>query len=611
MRTDFFKSLTKKGRVIGLFVLLAISFQTTARPKVSSRVDKYKMPLNSSLIFTIQVEFQTERPKNLIFPDLSGLQDFNVLEKWSATQESISFINGQMTRKRALKRNYRLQPKTQGRLRLDSFNVQVDRAIFKTKEVFITVIPPVKSSPSQPLFLSPVSPGFNSLFPPPFFQQKREGKTRLKFKLFLDKPNAYVGEMVLADWVTFSSSGGVKYQVEKMPTLKGFWKEELVEPSGNLVFLGTEVIDNVLYRKELLHSIALFPVEAGDLEIDPYTIRVMDLLRFAGRRGTIKSTTSHRFPVKPLPSEGRGNFSGAVGDFTVQASLSETETQTGKPLSYKLRFEGEGQVRDIQSPEIPFPSSLKTYPPAEKSEFTVKKSWKEFEFLIIPKSTGVIAIPSFSLTTFYPKSGRYRTHQIPTLSFNVTKGDGKGLTENMSFFNKGDKEPEKPQWIPLRKNSPFFLNQKILLKFWIIFYSLLILAFVFLYSIRRSGWTKISVEANLEIQLKKIQELANKKQPEKAAVALINLIYQTVSHMTQDREPSQEWRKMLQVLPPSLHRQFANPLTMLIQDLEDFSFAPKKDSPVRNQIQPLFKRTRNLLKKLVSSISHTTEDSSE
>ena len=604
-------------------ILFLVALQVKAMSQVSAFVDRQKLPLNESLTFTIQIEFQNKEPENLILPDLSELRDFNVLGRSSGTQQSISIVNGKMNRKQTLMKNYQLQPKTQGRLRLDSFDVKVDGKLFRTKELFIEVTAASAGPPiSQPFFSSPFVPGFKNLFPDRF----QKNKALVKFKLDLDKTDAYVGEMVLADWVIFTSVKSLQYQVEKVPMLKGFWKEELMTPSANTVFLGTEVIDNVLYRKERLHYVALFPVETGELEIDPYTIRIADLFSFSGQRRSIRSTKPRRLPVKPLPAVGQGNFSGAVGDFRVQTSLSEQETQTGKPISYKLRFEGQGGVRDIQPPKIPFPASVKVYPPAEKSEFTSTKSWKEFEFLIIPQETGLVTIPAFSFTTFYPKLDKYRVHSMPTLSFNVTKGDTKELTENLSFFDKKEKKPKTPQWNFLNKETFFIFNQTFLLKFWGVFYTILILAFVSLYSIRRKNRTKISLKEDLEIQLKKIQQLADKKHEEheeKAAVALINLIYQTVSRITQDRKPSQEWRKMLQALPPSLHRKFAEPLTRLIQDLEAFSFAPKGNFDSRKSqtkgmalsaapaIHPLLKRTQNLLRKMAASMSHTSEDHSE
>lgn len=592
--------------ILSLFLIYSLSAE--ADPKVSAFVDKPKVSLNDSLTFTIQIELQDEEPDDLIFPKLSELRDFDLLGQRPGIEQSISFVNGKMIRKKNLTRNYNLQPKTQGRFQLGPFDVQIDGKTFKTKEVSIEVTIQAASPsppPSQPFFPSPFAPGFKDLFSNPF---QRTKKALIKFQLFLNREKAYLGEMILADWVFFSSVEKIRAEPKKIPTLKGFWKKELLDPSAPTVFLGTEVIDDVLYRKELLTSYALFPVETGDLVIDSYIAQFTDLSDFFGREIT-KSTPSRRLSVKPLPLEGRGNFSGAVGDFSVQASLSETETQTGQPLSYKLRFEGQGSIRDIQPPNIPFPLSLKTYPPAEKSHFSPEKSRKEFEFLIIPQKVETVTTPSFPLTTFHPESGAYRNHAIPSLSFKVTKGANDPPAEDSSFFGSNDKKTQEPkEWKMLKEPGFFIFNQISLLKFWTVFYTILMLAFSFLYLIRRMGWAKISFEEKLEMHLKKIQKLVNKKQTEKAAVSLINLIYRTVSDLTQGKESPQEWQKMIQALPPSLHRKFAEPLTTLIQELEALSFAPRECSPLEEQVKPLLERTQALLRKIVASRSRTGKE---
>ena len=593
-----------------LWIFLAFSFPTEGRVQVSAVVDKNRLPLNDSLTFTIQIEFQGKEPKNLILPDLSELQDFHVLSRWSGTSHSLSFVNGKMTRKKTLMRNYSLQPKTRGRLRLDPLNVQVGRKIFKTKAIFIEVTPEESSPPAPPAPGFPLTPfprGFQNLFPAPF----SSGKPLVKFQLFLNKKSAYLGEMVLADWVVFFSADRMRYQIEKAPTLKGFWREELVAPSLNMVSLGTEVIDNVLYKKELLNSYALFPVETGDLEIDSFSVRFVDLWNFSGKE-ILKTTAPRRFPVRPLPLEGRGNFSGAVGQFNVYAFLSKTEGQTGQPLSYKLRFEGRGAVRDIRPPKILFPSSVKIYPPAEKSEFSTKKSWKEFEYLLIPQKTGTFKVPAFPLTVFHPETGNYRTHNIPALSFKVTKGKGRPLTEGLSFLEGNDEgNSASGKWKPARETGALALDQRTLLKFWAFFYLTGAVGFLLIYFIRRRGWKKTSLKENLEKQFKKIQDLVKKGQAEQAAVSLINLICQTVSRLA--GESSQEWRKMLEALPPSAREKFEEPLTRLIEELEALSFAPGNPSAGRTQqIQPLLRKTQSLLQKMVSHSSGgaTEEDPS-
>ena len=583
-------------------VLLFFPVSATASFQVSSFTDRDQTPLNGSLVFTIQIEFKNKEPKNIALPDFSNLRDFYVLDQWSGSQQSLSLINGKMTSRKTLTKNYTLQPKAQGRLRLDSFDVLVEGQKFKTDPIFIHVTPP-SSAPSplphgapfslSPMFPSP--PSFQNLFPDPLSGENR--KALIKFQLFLNKKQAYVGEMVTADWVIFSSVKKIQYQIHKLPLLKGFWKKELTPPSNPSVFLGTEVIDKTLYRKELLSSVALFPLESGTLTIDPFTVRVKYFSGFSGEEA-IRATAPRSFSVKPLPSAGRGNFSGAVGDFSVQAGLSATEATAGQPVSYKLRFEGRGQAHTIRFPEILFPPSVKTYPPAHKSEFSVKNSWKEFEVLLIPKGPGKVTVPSFTVTTFHPKSGAYRVHRIPALSFQARKGTDSPPVEGRSFFEgPGDNE----KWEQLNSVGPFVFHHSALLKFWIVFYTGLTLIFALLCIFRLRAERKIPFQEALSTRFQEIQELINKGQGEKAAVSLINLIYQTVSRLTQ-RESSLEWEEMVPALPPSLREEFESSLIRLIRDLEALSFAPKNSlqKPSTKKMTYLLNRTQSLIGKMLS-----------
>ena len=105
--------------------------------------------------------------------------------------------------------------------------------------------------------------------------------------------------------------------------------------------------------------------------------------------------------------------------------MKKTEGAVNEPLSLKITFEGSGHPRFIDLPDIPFPSSVDTYPPVQKSQFSNKRiGTKEFEILIIPKQEGRLIIPSFSLSTFNPETNQYIVHQSPEFfNFNPTGKD--------------------------------------------------------------------------------------------------------------------------------------------------------------------------------------------
>ena len=100
----------------------------------------------------------------------------------------------------------------------------------------------------------------------------------------------------------------------KYPTLKGFWKED-IHLTTNLSY-EEEVVGGVPYRKALLASYALFPMDEGSAVIDPYkakaTIVGLNLRNFQ----TVKSSREIPIVVKPLPAENRpSHFTGGLESF--------------------------------------------------------------------------------------------------------------------------------------------------------------------------------------------------------------------------------------------------------------------------------------------------------
>jgi hypothetical protein len=76
--------------------------------------------------------------------------------------------------------------------------------------------------------------------------------------------------------------------------------------------------------------------------------------------------TSQQIPVKviPLPTEGKpASFSGAVGDFTLNATATPTEgLKVGDPIAIELTLEGAGNFDAIAEPKLSDATDWKTYP---------------------------------------------------------------------------------------------------------------------------------------------------------------------------------------------------------------------------------------------------------
>ena len=105
--------------------------------------------------------------------------------------------------------------------------------------------------------------------------------------------------------------------------------------------------------------------------------------------------------VDPLPSNKPESFNGAVGHFSLIASIDKKTAKTNDGITYKVTFSGKGNIKLIDAPKINFPPDFDTYDPKESLNVDAANGGiegsKTFEYLIIPKkSRGV----SYSILSF-------------------------------------------------------------------------------------------------------------------------------------------------------------------------------------------------------------------
>ena len=587
--------------------------------EVSAAVDKKNLAVNESFVFTIRIQSEGEKLDNLDIPDLSDLNDFYFIDQWSEEQasSSINIINGRMhkTKIRTFLKRYRFQPKTSGTLRIETMTIKVNGQKFETKPIFLTVSKESKKpTPSQPSQSPPPLP-LPTPFQPPHslfdiftksFLDKTTKKDSLKLRLNLSKNVVYKTEMIQADWFILQSSGSIHYDIYQPPSLKGFWKERIQNKQTNS-FLGTQVIDKVLYKKILLDRLWLFPLQTGTLTIDPYSIRINQLFNFSFRsQEEIKLFPNRKIRVKKLPSKGLdASFTGAVGSFAVQAFINEKETVVNQPISYKITFQGLGHPRFITLPALKFPSSAQVYPPAEKSRFSdFGKGTKEFEILIVPKQEGILNIPSFTLSTFDPKTEQYVFHQTASFSIPVKKGDI-SEEEGETFF-KIEKDQQKKSFSlkPLKKSYwPWFINHKNIIKFWFVLFACFLACLLFLYTKNLAFKNEKSFKKQLKQKFKNIQAFLNKKNWQKACTQMIHVNYKALYFAQMQSSPS-DWRQALNNLPPSLNKKYALKFETLFKKLEDLSFSPDShlETEALKEAQTLFENTKTLINRFFSDL---------
>jgi hypothetical protein len=265
----------------------------------------------------------------------------------------------------------------------------------------------------------------------------------------LSKKKAYVGEEIIATWYLYTRGALQGFDALKYPDLKGFWKEDL-DMATRLNFQ-QEIVNGIPYNRALLVSYALFPISAGQKIVDSYqakgTVIQMDSpMAMFGLGQPINITkNSKEIPVEviPLPTEGRpASFSGGVGHFAITGNLSATQVKANQPVSLKIRFTGEGNVKAIELPQLDLPKNLELYDTKKESKFQKSgEGYKEFELLIVPRIEGDVTIPAIPLSYFDPKTSKYVTASTPAFSLKVLPGNPGSAPPPVSAA----KEVEKPK----------------------------------------------------------------------------------------------------------------------------------------------------------------------
>ncbi len=118
------------------------------------------------------------------------------------------------------------------------------------------------------------------------------------------------------------------------------------------------------------------------------------------------------FNVIPIPSEGQpADFSGAIGDFTMQVRVTPIKVEVGEPLTLTIDISGEGNFDRVNTPSFPKSPLWKTYAPTTEfiRQGSIFSGTKKFEQAVIAKTDTVRNIPSLSFTFFNPHKHKFIT----------------------------------------------------------------------------------------------------------------------------------------------------------------------------------------------------------
>ena len=347
---------------------------------------------------------------------------------------SIQIINGAQSA--SLTYTYLIQPKSVGTFTIGTASISQGGNLYKSDPIKITVVKGA-DKPKQQQDDGQIS--------------EAEISKNLYIRATVDKSKVYKGEQVTVVYKLYTRlSIASQMGINKLPQYQGFWAEEL-ETANNINFT-TENVGGKQFRVGVLKKVALFPTQTGTLEITPFELTVpieiqkqkngksiwddffgdpfgrSQIYEFNAKSNVVK------IEVEPLPSGQPDDFKGAVGDYSFEAKLNNTNVKSNEPLTLYINLSGSGNIKLLDMPEINLPNGFEKYEPKinEQINRTAKISGtKTGEYLFVPRVVGTRELPPIEFSFFDPSKKKYVTLKSQSFTIDIKPGDKLASTETI------------------------------------------------------------------------------------------------------------------------------------------------------------------------------------
>ena len=458
-------------------VLISLLFFSTWLVRADEPV-RFNASAPSTVI--LDKPFQLVYSVNAAGKDLrvAEINNFDVLAgPFESHSSSMQIINGKSSSTVSVSYTYTLQAQKTGTFTIPSASITVGSQKYTSSGVAIKVLPADANLPSN-------SRGGQSAAS----ENKSISNDNVFIKTSVSKTSVYEQEAVLVTYKLYTLVDVVQCVNKKIPDFNGFMKQD-IEQLQNKQF-SFENFNGKNYGTVVLYQVLLYPQHSGVIQIDKAVfeavIRVQNRAAvrsifddfFDSYTNVSKSiiAPSTRITINALPSNKPASFTGTVGRFTLNSTISTDQVKTNDAVTLKVNIAGAGNMKLIKNPVIKFPDGFEMYDPKVVNNFKTTTSGtsgtKSIEYLFIPRHSGDFEIPSAEFSYFDVQEKKYKTLVTPVYKLQVIKGEGgesqtvvsnyvdkedvKQLGKDIRYIQTNDFELSKEE-IPLFGTNVFWL----------------------------------------------------------------------------------------------------------------------------------------------------------
>jgi len=368
------------------------------------------------------------------FPEIAGA---TVRGGRSGTNESMSWVNGRMTRQTTVTYSYTIIPRQPGTIQIPAIPVRVDGKVLSTAPALISVV--ASDMDDLDLAFLELAASRDSIYLGEaldvnlevWVRPYRDRNVRLDAQDMLSRVQFSVSELgVFRETLVQLQNGLLRWQ----------YREDVREdsegtPRAYFVYL-LPLADFVPTRTGPLdvgelNVVVSYPVRT-DVERDLFGRPRRDFITgrpvytVAKARPITVSLGESIITVKAVPTENRPRlFNGAVGRYDFAATASPTDVRVREPIDLTLTISGRGVLDRVGPPPLAQMEELTSgfRVPETSIAGSIQGDRKQFTVKIAAKHADVDEIPAIPFVYFDPQSEEYVTRWSDPIPIEVTASE--------------------------------------------------------------------------------------------------------------------------------------------------------------------------------------------
>ncbi|HLV23833.1 MAG TPA: BatD family protein, partial [Moheibacter sp.] len=200
-----------------------------------------------------------------------------------------------------------------------------------------------------------------------------------------------------------------------------------------------ELVNGYTYVSQELARYILYPQKTGTLIIDPFELGVV-VSSYYGSEVVPLTSEPISLKVKSLPGGKPENFSGAIGNYKLTASLSKNKIESNKAVNLEIEIIGSGNLNTLKTPSVEIPENIETYAPKRKDAFEARPSGLKGkvveEYLLVPQYGGEYQIGPIVFNYFDPNKEKYISLKTKPMKLSVDGPEAPNPVEKDSVARK-------------------------------------------------------------------------------------------------------------------------------------------------------------------------------